>query len=58
MDWTRHDRTLLGINEEKREYAQRLSLCLAVSIRPLGVEELAQVLATHTHKNAVYFLPS
>jgi hypothetical protein len=32
-------------------------LCLAVSIRPLG-EELAQVLAIHTHKDIVYFLPS
>jgi hypothetical protein len=40
-----YDRTLLGIDEEKREYAQRLFRCLAVSIRPLRVEELAEVLA-------------
>jgi len=37
--------TLLGIDEEKRQYAQRLFRCLAVSIRPLRVEELAEILA-------------
>ena len=37
--------TLLCINEEKREYARRLFQCLAVSIRPLRVEELAELLA-------------
>ena len=36
---------LSGIDDEKREYAQRLFLCLAVSIRPLHVEELADILA-------------
>ena len=41
----RSGRTLLGIDEEKREYAQRLFRCLVVSIRPLRVEELAEVLA-------------
>ena len=40
-----YSRTLLGIDEEKREYAQRLFRCLAVSIRPLYVEELAEILA-------------
>src|SRR6266852_333317 len=40
-----YSRTLLGIDEEKREYAQRLFRCLAVSIRPLRVEELAEILA-------------
>jgi hypothetical protein len=40
-----YGRTLLGIDEEKREYAQRLFRCLAVSIRPLRVEELAEILA-------------
>jgi len=34
-----------GIDNEKREYAQRLLRCLAVSIRPLCVEELADILA-------------
>jgi hypothetical protein len=40
-----YGRTLLGIDEEKREYAQRLFRCLTVSIRPLRVEELAEILA-------------
>src|SRR6266849_5664710 len=40
-----YDRTLLYLDEEKREYAQRLFRCLTVSIRPLRVEELAEVLA-------------
>src|SRR5260370_31522920 len=40
-----YDRTLMGIDEEKREYAQRLFRCLVVSIRPLRVEELAEVIA-------------
>jgi hypothetical protein len=41
-----YSRTLLGIDEEKREYAQRLFRCLLVSIRPLRVEELAEILAS------------
>jgi hypothetical protein len=40
-----YGRTLLGIDEEKREYAQRLFQCLTVSIRPLHLEELAEILA-------------
>src|SRR5882757_2282670 len=40
-----YGRTLLGIDEEKREYAQRLFRCLMVSIRPLHVEELAEIFA-------------
>src|SRR6266566_151552 len=40
-----YSRTLQGIDEEKREYAQRLFRCLTVSSRPLRVEELAEVLA-------------
>ena len=38
-------RTLLGIDEEKREHAQQLFRCLTVSIRPLRVEELAEMFA-------------
>jgi hypothetical protein len=38
-------RVLVSIDEEKREYTHRLLLCLAVSIRPLRVEELAEILA-------------
>jgi hypothetical protein len=37
--------TLLGIDEERCEYAQRLFRYLTVSIRPLHVEELAKILA-------------
>ena len=40
-----YGRTLLAIDGEKREYAQRLFQCLMVSIRPLRVEELAEILA-------------
>src|ERR1700730_17337745 len=40
-----YEQTLLGIDEEKRKYAQRLFRCLMASIRPLHVEELAAILA-------------
>src|ERR1700761_3448838 len=40
-----YERALLGIEREKRIYAHRLFQCLTVSIRPLRVEELAEVLA-------------
>jgi len=40
-----YERTLLGIEEEKREFAHRLFQCLTVAIRPLRVDELAEVLA-------------
>ena len=40
-----YERTILGIDKTKREYAYRLFQCLVVSIRPLRVEELAEVLA-------------
>src|ERR1700730_11415419 len=40
-----YGRTLMGIDEEKRKYAQRLLQCLTVSIRPLRVEELAEIIA-------------
>jgi hypothetical protein len=40
-----YERILLGIGNAKREYAHHLLQCLAVSIRPLRVEELAEVLA-------------
>jgi hypothetical protein len=36
---------LLGIDKEKRKYTQRLLQCLTVSIRPLRVEELAEIIA-------------
>ena len=40
-----YERILKDINEDNREYARRLLHCLAVSIRPLRVEELAEILA-------------
>jgi ankyrin repeat protein len=40
-----YERILMEIGNEKREYARRLLQCLAVAIRPLRVEELAEILA-------------
>jgi len=40
-----YDRILLSIAQERQEYALRLLQCLAISIRPLRVEELAEILA-------------
>src|SRR5579863_10150876 len=40
-----YGRILKCIPQEMQEYAQRLFQCVAVSIRPLRVEELADILA-------------
>ena len=40
-----YERVLRGINKANREHACRLLQCLTVALRPLGVEELAEVLA-------------
>jgi ankyrin repeat protein len=40
-----YERILLEIDEEKQEYAIRLFQCLAFSLRPLRVKELAEVIA-------------
>ena len=40
-----YERTLLGIEKEKREFAHRLFQCLIVAIRPLRVHELAEIIA-------------
>src|SRR6266404_1334827 len=48
-----YEHALLAIDEEKRRYAQRLFQCLAVSIRPLRVEELADILAVHFDAGAL-----
>ena len=45
-----YSRTLLELDEEKREYARRLFQCLTVSIRPLHLEELAEILAIRLDK--------
>ena len=47
-----YERALLAINAEMRQYAQRLFQCLAVSVRPLRVEELADVLAVRFNASA------
>ena len=46
-------RALLEIDEEMRPYALRLFQCLAVSIRPLRVEELAEILAVRFDAGAL-----
>jgi len=48
-----YDRILLGIAHERQEYAQRLLQCLAVSIRSLRVEELADILAIQFGEGAL-----
>jgi hypothetical protein len=39
-----YQRILLSIGQERRDYARRLFQCLAVSIRPLRVDEVADIL--------------
>ena len=48
-----YGRTLLGIDEEKRKYTQCLLRCLTVSIRPLRVEELAEIIAVRFDEAAI-----
>src|SRR6266852_6414721 len=50
-----YERTLLGIDKEKREYAQRLFKCLSESIRPLRVEELGDIFAVQCDGTAPSF---
>ena len=40
-----YERILRDINEDNREHARRLLHCLAAAVRPLRVEELAEILA-------------
>ena len=40
-----YERVLRDINKANREHAHRLLQCLAVAVRPLRIEELAEVLA-------------
>ena len=40
-----YDRILKGINKAQRDNAHRLLQCLTVAVRPLLVEELAELLA-------------
>ena len=48
-----YERTLRGIDREKWDYAYRLFQCLVVSIRPLRVEELAEVLAVRPDEGRI-----
>ena len=40
-----YERALEGIPQEKRQYAHRLFQCLVTAIRPLSIEELAEIFA-------------
>jgi hypothetical protein len=51
---TTYERILLGIENGKREYACRLLQCIAVSFRPLRIEELAEVLAVRPDAGEEY----
>src|SRR6266850_2061368 len=59
----RYDRILKGIARKRQGYAQCLFQCLAVSVRPLRVEELAYILAVYfgagaNHKRIVNSPPN
>ena len=47
-----YERALLGIDNEKREYAERFFHCLAVSVRPLRAEELAEAIVVNLRTEA------
>jgi len=47
-----YERALEGIPKEKRQHAHRLFQCLVVAIRPLRVEELAEIFAIEFDKEA------
>jgi ankyrin repeat protein len=47
-----YERTLEGIPNEKMQYARRLFQCLVAAIRPLYVEELAEIFAIEFDQDA------
>jgi len=47
-----YERALEGIPQEKRQHAHRLFQCLVVAIRPLRVEELAEIFAIEFDEEA------
>jgi Ankyrin repeats (3 copies) len=49
-------RTLKGIPKEKQQHARRLLQCLVAAVRPLRVEELAQVLTINFDPDSGYHL--
>ena len=48
-----YEHTLRRINKVNQQFAHRLFQCLAVSLRPLRVEELAEILAVRFHAGAL-----
>ena len=48
-----YEHILLGIDEEKWQFAHRLFQCLSVSVRPLRIEELAEILAVQFDTGAL-----
>ena len=51
-----YERALEGIPKEKRHHAHRLFQCLVVAIRPLRVEELAELFAIEFNRDAGHIL--
>jgi hypothetical protein len=47
-----YERALQGIPKEKRHHAQRIFRCLVAAVRPLSVEELADVFVIKSDANA------
>ena len=47
-----YERALLGIDNEKKEYAERFFQCLAVSVRPLRADELAEAIVVNLETEA------
>ena len=48
-----YEHTLRRINKVKQQFAHRLLQCLAVSVRPLRVEEIAEILAVRFNAGAL-----
>ena len=48
-----YEQTLRAIDKEKQGYAHRLFQCLVVSVRPLHVEELAEIFAIQPNKDSI-----
>jgi ankyrin repeat protein len=46
-----YGRTLLGINKQRRDYARCLFQCLVVAVRPLRIEELAELFTIQPHED-------
>ena len=48
-----YGRILLGMDKQKRKYTQRLLQCVAISVRPFRVEELAEIIAVRFDEAAI-----